>query len=820
MDTSGIVGLFSSACERVQGGAAAPQDEAACLALLDQLFALLSQRMEWAELAGQIARAEALPLRAPQHRRRVALYAGYAAVRLGDHARGQALILGALDHPETEPDLRLHGLNALAQSHSAQNQFDQALHWYQRMREQAIAGGQPIFEALALINMSWIYNELERYDRALECSTESLAIFRAGGEAQREAYALYAVGRDAMHLGRWEVALEHLGLAEERFLALELRGGLIALYWALGFIHHLRDDGHRSLEAYQRALAVIETHGDSNPFSSMDVFSWLGLLHQTSARYPEALDAYEQALSRARALGHTHRAYQVLYQRGRVYAALGRASEAEGALLEAIGALESLRESTGREDVKLSLIGTTQQIYETYVLLLVGQGRLADAFHYAERARARAMIDTLTQRSPEVYRALEQPIVSLAEVQAALAERELLLEYYTTGVRPPGEHLLNRLTHENRRLWEQLVEPPRTLVFAITAGAIAIRELALDPNRLLPGGEERYPGRQFLYGRLPQALYERLVAPVEGLVEACGLLYLIPHGPLHHVPFSALRDGAGRFLLRSDGPALAQAPSATVLLRSCLGRPGAADGISLAIGYNDPGGRQPLRFAEAEARHAAWLLGGEAWADGDAVSERLIALGPRVRRLHIAGHARFHPADPLASELLVGQDDLLTARAMIERLSLGADLVVLNSCTSGLTSVVPGDELLGLQRAMLYAGARTLICTRWEANDLVALLVMDHFYAALGRGVTAALALRDALVAVRELRADALAALVAGWRAGGGPLAALGDEAGAIFELLAAQAGERPDARPFDDPLLWAAFMLIGSPAGAAGGGR
>src|SRR5262249_18231840 len=155
--------------------------------------------------------------------------------------------------------------------------------------------------------------------------------------------------------------------------------------------------------------------------------------------------------------------------------------------------------------------------------------------------------------------------------------------------------------------------------------------------------------------------------------------------------------------------------------------------------------------------------------------------------LHIAGHARFDPRDPLGSHLLLGHGDALDAHAIIRDLDLAADLVTLSSCTSGITHVVPGDELRGLQRALLYAGTPTVVCTRWEARDLVAPLVMDRFYAGLLQGYPPAVALRDAQVAVRELTTQALAALLDRWHAEGSALAAaLGGPADALCGAQAA----------------------------------
>jgi CHAT domain-containing protein len=155
--------------------------------------------------------------------------------------------------------------------------------------------------------------------------------------------------------------------------------------------------------------------------------------------------------------------------------------------------------------------------------------------------------------------------------------------------------------------------------------------------------------------------------------------------------------------------------------------------------------------------------------------------------------------------LRLGANDQLSARAIIGGLELDADLVALSACTSGLTHVVPGDELLGLQRAFLYAGAAAVVCTLWETFDFVALLVMDRFYAGLRQGRAAAVALRDAQVAVRAMTGRDVTAAIERWRAEDpGFVAALGQ--------VPIIPPDQDDALLYADPFYWASFMLIGRP--------
>ena len=176
---------------------------------------------------------------------------------------------------------------------------------------------------------------------------------------------------------------------------------------------------------------------------------------------------------------------------------------------------------------------------------------------------------------PALYDALAQPVATLAEVQAQLREDALLLEYFTIGVLPRGESLINQLPAENTRLREHLTLPPQTIIFAITRDRLEIFRPPLDPNTLRPQPGDPGPGRRLLRDRLLTHLHAQLIAPAAALLRGRALLYLIPHGPLHYVPFMALRSAAGAHLLDAAGPAIALAPSATVLLRNCLGRPSA-----------------------------------------------------------------------------------------------------------------------------------------------------------------------------------------------------------------------------------------------------
>ncbi|GAB4448548.1 MAG: hypothetical protein OHK0015_53340 [Chloroflexi bacterium OHK40] len=793
-----------------------------CFFHLEALRAPLAERREWQRLAALAALARAAQPDRPDHLHLLIHYEGLIAIQNRHYSAGERLLGALLARADVAPELRMRATNVLAHSKWYQSRYEQARELYWEVYLLAESCANRAFQGHALRNMSIIDHELGYFERALQLSKESLHCFQQGGYTYEEAHARYSIAKTNTQLGRWQEAREYFAQSEALYKRLGVQAQLANVYCLQGLLAFATGDLEASEALYTRGIAIGRSpeHGDIS--LTTDGLLLLGLLYQIQGRSGQALASFVEAATLARQTGNAHAHALAHYRRGAVLAASGdtvAALEAYGAAVELV---ESLRGGAASEEVKLGLVGTTQQIYEATVLLLFDQGRHAEAFHFAERARSRAFLDMQARRAPAPFDAPEQPVVTPTELQARLPADALLLAYVTTGVLPQGEHMLARIAAENPHLLTHLAAPARTLLFAVTSDRLMAVDLKLNPNQLRPDPAERAPGQRWLAERRLRALYDRLVAPVAGLLDGRATLFIAPHGPLHHVPFAALRAPDGRHLLDRAGPVIALAPSGTVLVRSCLDRYGSAEGAFLALGYNGQGVPLPrqqahlmlrqtdrddrttaLDHAESEAHAIAALMGGTAWAGPEPKSAALARAAPGLRGLHIAGHAVFTADDPLGSYLAVGAEDHLTARDVMG-LRLGADLVTLSACASGLSQVLPGDELLGLLRAWLLAGAATVVCTLWEASDVVARLLMERFYAALSAGSPAGAAFREAVVEVRELTGREVAAIFARWRAE--------THVSPDWVARAVVPLDEYDTRPYADPRLWAPFTLIGRP--------
>ena len=196
---------------------------------------------------------------------------------------------------------------------------------------------------------------------------------------------------------------------------------------------------------------------------------------------------------------------------------------------------------------------------------------------------------------------------------------------------------------------------------------------------------------------------------------------MVPHGPLHAVPFAALWDGDRHVIETCE---VCSAPSAGLIARRQTGEHHHSDsGRALVVGVSDE--RAPLIASEAK-RVAAALGDADLLAESDATTERVISAMGVASTIHIACHGYFCSENPMASGLKLC-DRWMTVRD-VYRLRLRAGLVTLSGCETGRNVIGSGDELVGLVRGFIAAGAERVIVSLWTVNDESTADLMTSFY--------------------------------------------------------------------------------------------
>ena len=250
---------------------------------------------------------------------------------------------------------------------------------------------------------------------------------------------------------------------------------------------------------------------------------------------------------------------------------------------------------------------------------------------------------------------------------------------------------------------------------------------------------------------LLQRLYDLLLRPVASALESCEHLTIVPYGMLHYLPFHCLFDGVQFVVERLD---VSYLPSAS-LMEICHQRGQRAEvnrislKKSLVMGLSD-GGR--LAFAVQEAEAVAQQLGAPGILNQDATTTLLQEAGANSPIVHIAAHGLFRLDAPNFSHIKLADRQLSTIEVFNLDLS-SCTLVTLSACETGRAIVGGVDEVIGLGRGFLYAGAASLMPTLWKVDDASSAELMEMYYQALlsdyGKAAALAGAQRAFLVRAR-----------------------------------------------------------------------
>ena len=662
--------------------------------------------------------------------------------------------------------------------------------------------GNRFREGLTLLNLGILAYDLRQYDDSKKYLAGAAGCFEAVESPEWLAAVHNQEGLICRDQGDWEEALTHFNAA-----AIQWRDNpadLGRVQGNIGEVLLLQGRLDEAASAFQQALAGLRTDTDA-----IDAYLDLGLVYQAAGDLARGQAAFQHALDLALAIDRRDILAEIHYRLGEVLRRLG---DDHAALLHfeaGVAIIEANREPLRDEGLKVGLLGRWQQLYEALVLHYLTLDRPAAAFEWAERVRARAFAEAIalsanhnlasdTGDNNDAEPQNGASVSTLAEIYARLPAGATLLCYFTTGVLDQDLPLLRRLTPDNP-VREHLLVPARTLLFVATRDDLAVYDCAIDPNVFISASPRQDNYRRFLTGKTLQQLYRVLIEPVSPALRTTTQLYLIPHGPLHQVPFGALLDQKGRPLIQKRGPHLAYAPSITVLLQPDLSPEVTFEqnDACLAVGYDGGQDDRGLRHTEAEASYVAHLTGGEVWVGPVLKKDDLRRAAGRRRWLHFACHAQFIPETPLESYLDLGAGERLTALDVLQNWQLRAELVVLSACQTGVSRILRGDEPMGLIRAFLVAGAKAVLVSRWPIEDLPTFLLMRRFYQALQQNpqTNPTVALQAAQVWLRTLTLAQLQQIVA-------------ENSG---ELSAVSEGlPRTAAYPFAAPRHWAAFMLVG----------
>jgi CHAT domain-containing protein len=466
----------------------------------------------------------------------------------------------------------------------------------------------------------------------------------------------------------------------------------------------------------------------------------------------------------------------------------------------AVDELERWRGGVPPDEYMTAFLGGRSALYEEVVDVLVLAGDAEAALEYAERAKSRALVDLLAGRhdrgavagdagpsarrvrylrerlnavyqqllrrdgdndvrssrflreSRERAREIEQEISGLLRRRRALDPKSASLD----AVETPDVASLRERLEPDEAVVEYFVAKDALYVFALTKDDVHVvrrdatrAELTKLLDRfgfhLARGEHARSPNDDLVLRATRanlEALSELLIAPIADAVAGARRLVVVPHDGLHQLPFHALpwKDG-----WLCDAHEIVYAPSAAVYGYCRDARP-TATGPAAVFGLPDAAAPR----IEDEVRRVAQVLGDDSklYLRDEATFERLAEEAGRARLLHVATHGMFRHEHPMLSSIRLA--DRWVNLYDLYGLTVKGELVVLSTCESGVAKANGANEILGLTRGFLYAGAPALLTSQWPVDDAVTCRFMERFHEALRDGEGAAAAHRRAMADVRR----------------------------------------------------------------------
>ncbi len=652
---------------------------------------------------------------------------GALQMERGHYAQAQGLFERVLASARAsrDPLWEANALLDLSWSADAQAHFDEALDWADAARQISLPRNFGNVAQKALGNMGWAYYKLGDSEKA-----EGMFI-----EAKNQAEKL---GEVASHVG-WLTDAAYIDLGAERFAiaeqsfhqALKLsrqinsRGDIINSLIALAFVSVQTGKLDEAKRYADEALSMSRADGNRRD----QVYPRL-VQGQVAAQLHDAATA-ENAFHEVAQSDDTpvFLKWEAERSLARLYEDENQPDSAEREYRTALNTFEIARSGLQHEDSRLPFLSNASRIYDDYIHFLISQGKTNQALQVADYSRAR----TLTEGLGLLPKGTSFAPDPLNAQQAAKRSGGTILFYW--------------LGDKQSYLW------------AITAQKTSL--FPLPPASQIDAAVQRY--RKALVG--PQdiletanadgtALYQMLVSPAQLLLTKDAPVFIIPDGSLNSLNFETLLVPGPKLHYWIEDATIADANSLRLLAASSPHAKAGAGKLLLlgdAIAPNAEYVELPKAKVEIEniEKHFA-PAGREILTQAQATAPAYLGSSPeQFAYIHFVAHGTASRLSPLDSAVILSkasaQEDSfkLYARDIIHR-PLRAQLVIISTCYGAGARAYTGEGLVGLSWAFLRAGAHHVIGALWEVSDASTPALMDELYGELKQGKSPGQALRSA----------------------------------------------------------------------------
>ena len=665
-----------------------------------------------------------------------------------------------------------------------QGRYQKAIELYKTVEQRYHNSSNLSAEADTLHNLGNAYSSLGQYEQAKDDYQKAKNIWSNLNEKYKTAHSLKNIGTINLSLGQLELekleqvtkiygeAKEYYTQALNIFHNLNKKVDEAITLGELGLLNFFLGEVYRGIEMIQESVSIYRQQYQRHPILEAISLNYLGVAYLLLGQYPKAIDSLQQSLNLLQNISSPPGETFALAALGLAFFKQNSLADAQRTLENSIKMRENLR-SRLMDLNKVSFLDLQIDTYGVLQQVLIDQEQPETALEISECGRARAFAELLALRLPSLSD--EQLTINpphINQIREIAQKQNITIVEYSIIYDWFLEQGLQHRRESKLFIW--VIKPTGEVVFRSTnlklileqTNNVYLTELIYKARASIGFQDEnttdfepqlRVNNLQ-IYPHLHQ-LYQILIQPIaEDLSnEPNNIIAFIPQNSLFLIPFSALQDERGNFLIQKH--TIITAPSIQVLEltqkqstqvpKTSLGALIVGNPKMPAIPFTESSVQlQDLVWSKTEAQAIASLFNAQAITGADATKVSIIEQISKVRLIHLATHGLLDDilqfGIPGAIALAPSDDNngFLTA-GEIYNMQLNAELVVLSACSSGQGKIT-GDGVIGLSRCLIAAGVKSVIVSLWSVEDLSTALLMVKFYQIFQQGVAASVALNEA----------------------------------------------------------------------------
>ena len=655
--------------------------------------------------------------------------------------------------------------------------FKKSIEYFKRYLEIAKDFGDSEGEGAAYGGLGSAFDSLGDFEKAVYYHKKHLDIAKKIGDKEGEGIAHGNLGNAYLSLGDFKKALEYYlrRLSIAKYLGDKAGEG--RAYGHLGSTYQHIGDNDKAMVYYDRRLCIAQELGDKAGEGA--AYGNLGTVSQNIGNYMKAIDCHKQQLRIGKEIGDKGMlgiAYSNIGQCFEMLKSLPEALENYQTSVKVFNEMRSLLQSEDRW--KIGFRNEYNHAYTGLWRVLLKQEKIGEALAAAEEGRAQSLADLMTSQyglkecqykgkplEEQEFGMLNHTLSSTIFLAVDVVENKVNI-WVISKEKP----LLHRGKTLGRHCAKFAAETLQSLIqFAYEK--IGVRANAKCENRSLDVFRENCSAVERSSKKSSQpilqedihplsALYSYLIAPILDLIDGDEII-IVPDGPLWLAPFAALLNPFSKYLCESFKVRIIPSLTSLKILAHCpefhsssgavvVGDPDVSDVI------NSHGEQlQELPFARKEAQMIGQILNVAPLTGKLATKCEVLKQISSVSVVHIAAHRRMETGEialspnPERKSQTPAEEDYMLTMADVMSVKLRAKLIVLSCCHSG-RGEIKAEGVVGIARAFMGAGARSVLVSLWAIDDEASMQFMKSFYRNLEKGRSASESLNHAMKCLRE----------------------------------------------------------------------